>query len=138
MADVHPPDPDTAVGQFRFLIGDTDFDADKGTYARFTDGSITSYLEMGAGNTNRAIGYAYLALSSQAAEKSKSIKDYDLQIDLTRRAKDLRDTAAMWFGLADADDEIGGGSDIFELADIGQRHHLHRAEGAQWPYPYGR
>lgn len=138
MADVYPPDPDTEVGQMRFLIGDTEYDSDTGTYKRFSDGSIQSFLLQGDGNMNRAIGYAYLALASQAAELSKSVKDYDLALDTTKRAADLRNTALMWFNLADAEDEAGGAGDIFDMGDIGARCSRCAPEGAARPVFCGR
>ena len=138
MADVIPPDPDTETGQFRFLIGDVEYDLETGTYKRFSDGSIQSFLAQGDGNMNRAIGYAYLTLASQAAEQSKTVKDYDLQIDLTKRAGDLRNTAAMWFGMADADDERDGVGDIFDMGVVGGGCLRCQPEATPRPFYCGR
>lgn len=105
-----PVDLLSDVGQFRALSGDLNsepYDPVKPgiqNYEKFSDAEIEAYLEQGAGSINRAIGLSYLYLAGQAAMESRSIKDYDLQVDLTKRAADLRAIAQTWLGLADGDD----------------------------------
>ena len=137
---VAPPNPATDTGQFRYLIGDTEYteldppQAGMGAYEMFSDEQIVTFLALGEGSTNRAIAYAYLNLASQAALQSKTVKDTDLQVDLTKRSADLRAIAAMWFDRADDEDGANGGADIFDLHDIGEHRRFQRPEGAQWPF----
>lgn len=105
-----PVDLASPVGQFRAMAGDLNsepFDpVEPGfqSFEKFSDAEIEAYLEQGAGSLNRALGLSYLYLAGQAAMESLAIKDYDLQVDSTKRAADLRAIAQMWFGLADSED----------------------------------
>jgi hypothetical protein len=118
---VYPLDPATLVGQTRVLFGDvysTPYDpveAGYQNYAELSDAEIEAYLATGGGVPARAIGYYYLSLSGTAAKESKSVKDQDLQVDLTKRAADLRAQAKYWFDLADAADGEAGGADFFDV-----------------------
>lgn len=122
---VAPPNPATNTGRFRYLIGDAEYTEldppqdGKGDYEMFSDDQITTFLELGEGSTNRAIAYAYLNLASQAALQSKTVKDFDLQVDLTKRSADLRAIAAMWFDRADEEDSDN--ADIIDVFPIGHR-----------------
>lgn len=124
-AGIAPPDPQTDVGAIRYLIGDAEYTEldppqdDMGAYEMFSDDQITTFLELGEGSTNRAIAYAYLNLASQAALQSKTVKDFDLQVDLTKRSADLRAIAAMWFDRADEEDSDS--ADIIDVFPIGYR-----------------
>ena len=88
------------------------------SFEKFSDAEIEAYLAQGDGSINRAIGYSYLYLAGQAAMEALAIKDYDLQVDSTKRAADLRAIAQMWFGLADTDD-ISSAEEGFVLVPTG-------------------
>lgn len=119
----YPLDPASEVGQYRLIFGDTNAEEydpavpGQRTYTYFSDAEITAMLAQ-AGTTTRAVAYGYLKLASAAAVESKSVKDYDLQIDLTKRAADLRATAQVWFERADDEDDADGNADIFDLVDL--------------------
>lgn len=121
---VAPPDLTSDVGQFRALVGDLQYEAYDppepgfGNYEKFSDAEITAYITAGGGSIPRGIGFAYLYLAGQAAMQSASVKDYDLQIDETKRAGDLRAIAQFWFDRADEDDDASGANDIFETFDM--------------------
>ena len=100
------------VGRFRALVGDLNASEynppvpGARSYEKFSDAEIETYLGQAEGSINRAVGYSYLYLAGQAALESSSIADYDLKIDSTKRAADLRAIAQMWFGLAGSEDVI--------------------------------
>lgn len=131
---VAPLNPSTEVGQFRLMVGDTEFtELDPpvegfGDYTLFSDDEILAALIRADENENRAAGYLYASLASQAAIQSKSVKDYDLQIDLTKRSGDLRAIAKMWFDQADEEDALDGSGDVFEFTAVGSRDHRNRPE----------
>lgn len=141
-ADVFPPDPETLVGQIRYTVGDIHYDSVTERYERFTDMEIQVALVQAENNVARAIALLYLKLATQAAEKAKSVKDYDLQIDLTKRATELRQIYLLWLGRAEAEDDV----DIFEAFQTGSTYTLNdprKAELTVSPYrfpnsPYGR
>lgn len=121
-AGVYPPNLDTQVGQVRSMIPDLNATAidtanSKAEYEMFSDLEIMGFIA-GSGNSSlRSVGLAYLSLSGQAALQSKSVKDYDLQVDLTKRAADLRATAQLWFDQAD-DADAGVLEDAFEIVSM--------------------
>lgn len=108
----HPVDLASPVGQVRAMVGDlnsepyTPVEPGFQSFEKFSDAEIETYLAQGDGSINRAIGYSYLYLAGQAAMESLAVKDYDLQVDSTKRAADLRAIAQMWFGQADSEDVI--------------------------------
>jgi hypothetical protein len=114
------------VGQFRALAGDLNSTPYSPVYpgfqnfVKFSDSEIEGYLAQGGDSVARAIGYSYLYLASQAAMESKAIKDYDLQLDKTKRAADLMAVAKMWFGQADGEEVIAG-EEAFEIVPTGTR-----------------
>lgn len=122
---VAPPDPTTPVGQFRASYPDTvyeEYDPPQsgfGNYQKFSDASIEAFLALGGGSVLRAMGYALLQRANTAAEESESIADYDLKIDLTKKANDLREQAAEYFALADQSDLSG--EDAFVPFNLGGR-----------------
>lgn len=123
---VYPVDLTSKVGQFRALTGDlnsTPYDpAYPGfqNFLKFSDAEIEGYLAQGGDSVARAIGYSYLYLAGQAALESKTIKDYDLQIDKTKRATDLTNIAKLWFSQADGEEVIAG-EEAFEIVTTGTR-----------------
>lgn len=135
---VAPPDMATKVGQFRALVGDveyTEYDPPQpgfGMYKKFSDTEIEGFLAVSEGSLAGAAYFAYLQIASSAALESKSVKDYDLQIDLTKRAGDLRAIAQMWKDKWDAES-----ADIFEVFDTVGTPGCY-PELAQWPAIPGR
>lgn len=120
----YPPDFNSPVGQFRALAGDLEAEQYDPpvegirNYAKFSDAEIEAFLVQADGSPSRAMGYLYLRLASEAATESKSIKDHDLSVDLTKRAGDLREIAAIWFGRADSEDESAG-EDAMVIVPVG-------------------
>ena len=115
---VAPLDPSSDVGKFRLLIGATSYEeldppeVGYGDYGMFSDDEIQVFLDQGETLEDSAY-LAYMQLAAAAAIESKSVKDFDLQVDLTKRSGDLRAIALMWRERADA-----ASADIFEVFDI--------------------
>jgi hypothetical protein len=61
-----------------------------------------------------------MALAARASLESKTIKDYDLSVDLKSLADSLRKQAAEFFKQADEADARLGNLDIFELTRTGR------------------
>ena len=112
MADnpgVYPLDPNTDVGKLRVIIGDTNStpysppQAGIQNYAMFSDVEMEVLI---ASNDSllRAASSAYFSLAAQAALNAKSVKDYDLSVDLTKRSSELRAIAEGFKDQADAED----------------------------------
>lgn len=115
----YPIDYSSDVGRFRVLAGDASgspIGDDLASFQYWSDAEIAVYLE-DSSSVYWAIAKAYLALASQAAIESKSVKDYDLQVNLTYRADDLREMARMWEQRAKGDDAEKGLSEVFTLID---------------------
>jgi len=127
---VYPLDPLTLVGQFRLASGDVisvPFDPVQAGFQNYTywsDDEIAQFIVLGGTSQNRAIGYAWLQASAGAALASKTVKDYDLQVDLTKRSEDLRKTAQFYFDLAEGEDVIAGLDDAFEIVNTGTDREL--------------
>jgi len=119
-----PLDPTSNVGKFRLVYGDTQstpYDpVEPGfqNYTELSDAEIEAFLTTGGDSINRAIGYYYLSLAGQAALISKSVKDYDLTVDNTKRPAELRALAQWWFDQADNDDSISA-EEGFEIVPTG-------------------
>lgn len=140
---VYPLDSTSGVGKFRLATGDVvsvPLDPPQVGYQSYTinsDAEIEQFLLMGSDSTNAAIGYMYLAQSGAAARLSKSVADYDLKVDLTKRSEDLRKTALFYFDRADIDDYNAGLAEAFEIVPTGNPEPLYPAEGEFPPYdPY--
>lgn len=122
---VYPLDPSTPVGQFRVAYPDKNsvpldpVVSGQQDYEKFSDLEIEGFLALGGGSILRAIGYVLLQKASAAAEESSVVRDYDLSIDLTKKAADLREQAAEYFALADQQDSAG--EDAFTVVRIGGR-----------------
>lgn len=120
---VAPYDPSTDVGKVRVLTGDVTYGAITGgmaDYELFSDAEIEAFLVAGEDNVLRASGFAYMALAGLAAVDAKSVKDYDLSVDLRSRADKLLAQANGFFDQADAKDVRDGVQDVFELANTGR------------------
>ena len=116
----YPIDPNSAVGQFRVLAGDSvpiscDEETSTGYFDLWSDTDIEAFIALHPKRLSRAIGTAYQTLASQAAIEAKYIKDNDLQIDTTKRSDKLLAVARMWFERAD-NEELESG--IFEVFDL--------------------
>ena len=122
---VAPYDVSTSTGQFRVFYGDTEYtelfpaETGYGDYTELSDVEIGVYLAKTGDSVSRAIGYYLTTLANQASLRSKSIADYDLKVDLTKRAQDLRDQAQTWFDLADSEDDASGDNDVFASYEFG-------------------
>lgn len=94
---VYPIDPASAVGQFRVLAGDSNpvevLGGDRAEFRLWSDAEIEVYLSLSPDNVFRAVADGCWALASAAAAEAKVVKDYDLQVDLAKRARELRETA---------------------------------------------
>lgn len=118
----YPLDPENPVAQFRYNYGDalsepySPVEPGYQNYGELSDEEIESFLLLADGSVNRAIGRLYIAMAGQAAKESLSVKDYDLQVDLTKRASDLRAAAQSWFDLADREDAL---EDAFDIVSFG-------------------
>lgn len=127
---IAPPDMETEIGQLRATIGDTSYtevSPGVGSYVMFGDDELEVFLSRG-GTVLSGAGFAYLALSAQAALASQSVADYDLRIDTTKRAGDLRAIAQSFF-----DQDIASGSgEFFHIVPTGRRSEW--AELAERPY----
>ena len=140
---IAPPDFESDVGKFRAQIGDTRFEEldpsepGKGQYELMSDAEIQVYLDVASGSLYRALGDYNLALANAAAENSKIIKDFDLQVSTVQRANDYRRIALAWYQRADKADESSGAGDIFDAFSLGGRGDA-VAEGsiAQWGREY--
>lgn len=135
-----PYAPTTPVGQFRVFYGDVTYvplepvEVGYGDYAEISDAEIEAFLNSASGSIYRAIGNYYAQLAGQAAKSSSSIRDYDLQVDTTKRATDLLNLAKYWWGLADDEDTTAGGSDIFEVFGVTNAATCCTPEGAAYSY----
>lgn len=129
---IAPPDLTTPVGKFRALFGDVEYEefdppeTGYGKYQKFSDVEIQGFLEVADDSPEGAMYFAYMQLAGSAAIDSKSVKDLDLQVDLTKRSTDLRAIAQIW---KDQWDSSTG--DIFEVFDIGEPP-LSRPELSAW------
>lgn len=119
-----PLDPTSNVGKFRLVYGDTGstpyspVEPGYQNYTELSDAEIEAFLATGSDSINRAIGYYYLSLAGKAALVAKQVRDYDLQVDTTKRAADLRAIAQWWFDQADNDDVISA-EEGFEIVLTG-------------------
>lgn len=128
---VSPIDPTTEVGKFRLAIGDTESvpldppETGFENYKMFSDDEIEAFISVGE-SFNSAMVLAYLQLAGAAALESRTVKDFDLSVDLTKRATDLRLLAQFWQSKADAES-----AEVFELFDGGNGCGCH-PEAAPW------
>lgn len=138
---IYPFDPSSDVGKFRVLFGDTvSVPLDPVVpgyqdYTNYSDAEIETYLATGGDSINRAVGFAYLQAAGAAALESKSVKDYDLAVDLTKRAEDLRKMAQFYFDIADEEDATAGLLEEFIVVSTGtDRDYWCRVEAfPYWP-----
>lgn len=117
---VAPPDPETPVGELRFLIGDASYvpldppEAGYGAYTNFSDNQLDAFLTQSDGSVVRAAGYSYLTLATSIAAGAISFKTDDLSVT-DNRAKAMLDLANLWFARAD-DDESAAAAAFFSVS----------------------
>lgn len=117
---IAPPDMTTPVGQVRALLGDleyTEYDPPQpgfGMYSKMSDDEIEAFLALSEQSPEGAVYFSYLSMASDAALESKAVRDFDLQVDTTKRAADLRLIAEMWLSRWNL-----ATGDIFEVFEIG-------------------
>lgn len=137
---VAPYDSSTPTGRFRVFYGDVAYTAltpaeeGYGDYTELSDAEIEAFLTSANGSVYRAIGNYYAILAGNAAKVSSSIRDYDLQVDNTKRPADLLNLAKHWWGLADGEDTEAGTSDVFEVFGLVEQGGCCTVEGAALPY----
>ena len=140
---LYPPEPDTPVGQFRLTYGDvysepyTPVVPGVQNYKELSDAEIEAFLAQPTNESiPRAIGLYVLSLATRAALEAKTVKDYDLQLDNTKRSGELRAAAQLWFDRADAEDIEAGLGDIFEIYGPGCDDFAPEGSPAQWGRRY--
>lgn len=112
---VAPPDLSTLVGELRTQFGDVEWvELDPplqgfGSYNDYSDDELGTFLDR-AGSVEGAMALIFLQMAGAAARESMYVGDFDLRVDLTKRAKDLREMAKEWQALAD-----GLQDDFFEV-----------------------
>lgn len=117
---VVPVDPTTLIGRFRVLLGDTSYveldpvEPGYGNYAMYSDIEIEGFLAQSEDLVEGGLYFAYMQMAGAAARESRNVKDLDLQVDLTKRATDLRLIAQGW-----KDQWNSQTADIFEVFDVG-------------------
>lgn len=117
---VYPVDTMTDVGKFRVKVQDivaTPYNPDEpgyANYAKISDAEIEVMLEDN-GSVSWALSEFYTILADSAAIESKTVKDSDLAVNLTERAKDLRIAAQSWAEKATREDDALGTTDVFEI-----------------------
>lgn len=115
---IAPPDPTTAVGQLRFLLGDLDYDGLEepqegyADYYNFSDAELSGFIQAGGGSITRGSGYAYLRLAAIAASGAISWRSDDLSVDSKIPASEFRLLARIAFEQAD-DEESGSASGFY-------------------------
>ena len=117
---VAPPDYMTSVGQFRALIGDTDWvplvpdEPGFGDYAFYSDDAINGLLAVYP-NVKRAAAQALRTIAATQALLLKKWSTDDLSVDGAAIAEALRKLAA---GLDEQADNEDSNIDIFELVPL--------------------
>jgi len=133
---IAPYDPSTPVGRVRVITGDVVYgtpSAGFAEYEMFSDEEIEAFLVESDDNILRAAGFGYLALSGRASLQAKTVKDYDLSVDLKAVAAELRKQADDLFKRADEKDGRDGVSDVFEWTATGRSYTIAElAEPRNW------
>lgn len=138
---VWPIDVTSPVGRFRLTYGDTSAtsyeppESGVRNFEELSDAEIEAFLAQGGDSVARGIGYLYLAMAGHAAKEALTVKDYDLTVDQTKRAADLRAMAREWFDIADQED-VSSSEEGFVIVPTGRSCGGAIPEGA--PPIYGR
>lgn len=123
MADQFPPDPQTSVGQIRFLIADTaqfDYDSTGTPRYRLTDPQLEAFSAMaGEGRLYAASANALRTLAANEILIGKVIRTEDLQTDGAKVGDALRLLARELDGRQKAeDDDASFTANAFEVVDF--------------------
>jgi hypothetical protein len=116
-----PPDFNAPTGKFRLIAQDINYTElspsvpGQGAYELFSDAEIAGYMSLYPDSLFRAVGTAYRSLAGRAALEAKIVKDFDLQVDLTKKAAALEAAADAFFERADADDLLSGAHSTFGI-----------------------
>lgn len=136
---IAPPDLSTDTGMFRLYVNDQQYTAldpvepGYGDYTSLSDAEIEAFLAQGRDSLYRGLAEYHRTLANQASLESKTVKDYDLQVDLRTQYKALMEVASMWAARADEEDGVDGLNDIFDSFSHGEDYVVSRPEAA--PYP---
>lgn len=133
---VFPLDPESPVTEFRLLAGDAvatpTEEIGEGQFELWSDGDIELYMSYNPDNVYRAIASAFTALAGQAAVQAKTIKDYDLQVNMEKRSDKLLSVAAEFNRKADRfDDELNDNGNHF-FVSFGHRDATQEDEWYNW------
>jgi len=133
---VTPVDTNTAVGQFRVDIGDTDSVPLDPTevgfvdYTYFSDSELQSALDATGGvPSNAGMAFMYRKLAAILALKAQNIQTDDLKYASEQRAETMRKIAK---DFQDAAETGAANVDIFEVFPTVPA--VNRAELAEWPF----
>lgn len=142
-----PPDYSAPIGRFRLLAQDTNYvDLDpvvigQGSYDLFSDAEVSGYIAMYDGySMYRPAAAAYTGLAARAAMSAKVAKDFDLQVDLSKRADALREIAAEFLARADEEDLRSGALSTFGITEPDMQPSLAELAGLtveQWAFLNG-
>lgn len=118
LTDLFPPAYDTAVGQVRLLIPDTEQLLDpSGTYDHaeyiFSDPQIQAFVALYGGNVKRAAAQAKLVLATSESLINKVIRTADYTTDGAKLGAELRAQAKQLQDEADKDDLMDSYDDSF-------------------------
>jgi hypothetical protein len=116
--DLFPPAYDTAVGQVRLLIPDTEQlldpsgEHDHGEYI-FSDAQVQAFVALYSGNVKRAAAQAKLVLATSESLINKVIRTADYTTDGAKLGAELRAQAKQLQDEADKDDLMDSYDDSF-------------------------
>lgn len=122
IADLTPPDYNTAVGQVRLLIPDVEQLGDLANPVApvayiFSDAQIQAFLSIAKNNIKRAAAEAKMVLATSETLIQKVIKAADLSTDGAKLGAEIRAQANDLRAQADQDDLIDN-YDSFEIIDF--------------------
>lgn len=124
VADLTPPDYNTAVGQVRLLVPDTEQLGTVPEYI-FSDPQIQAFLGLYGSNVKRAAAQAKLVLATSEALINKVIKTDDLATDGAKLAAELRAQAQMLMTEADKDKAEDSYDNFFIVDSCHHNGHHH-------------
>lgn len=135
-----PIDPSTPVGALRLALMDTTYEPldppveGQVSYDQYSDAELAAFLTQGGDNQLRAMGYAMLRLSAQAAAEAVAVRAQDLSADQSRKPEAYRLLAQQYFAQADENDNAGGLNEAFEVVPTGSYGPTHWPEAAAYPF----
>ena len=138
-AGLYPVDFTSDVGIFRVRISDaqpfeppTEDNPNCAGYPNWSDEEIQGFIDAAGGDTGsltRAIAYSYDALAFKLVTNAQLVKDYDLTIDTTKSATQMRELAKEWNERADAEAQAGVEDFLYVVPEWSAHPYL-RPEGA--------